>query len=350
MKTVKAASLYFTEGSSNKEYHAQLAEVEGGFVVNFQYGRRGSALKSETKTPEPLPKDKAEKAFDKLVQSKEAKGYTRSETGEVFSSKAFEAKKTSIRPQLLNPIEDSELERYLTDDGFLAQEKFDGERRLVEVSGGKVTGINRKGLACQLPEVLEKCFKVDMIIDCEIVGSTLYAFDLLSLEDADMTPAMTMERLMLLSSVKIGKNVKIAKSANSTAEKRALLKELQDRGAEGIVFKKKVATYTAGRPSSGGSALKYKFYKTASVIVLKASETKRSVAIAVLEGKKSVAVGNVTIPENHEIPAAGAVVEVRYLYAYKGGSLFQPVYLGVRADIDPEEATIAQLVYKEESA
>jgi bifunctional non-homologous end joining protein LigD len=59
--------------------------------------------------------------------------------------------------------------------------------------------------------------------------------------------------------------------------------------------------------------------------------------------------GNVTIPANHEIPKTGQVVECRYLYAHKeSGSIFQPVYLGVRDDIPGEECTTAQLKYKAE--
>jgi bifunctional non-homologous end joining protein LigD len=41
---------------------------------------------------------------------------------------------------------------------------------------------------------------------------------------------------------------------------------------------------------------------------------------------------------------------VRYLYAHLGGSIFQPVYLGVRDDIRAEECVIGQLKYKSQSA
>ena len=57
--------------------------------------------------------------------------------------------------------------------------------------------------------------------------------------------------------------------------------------------------------------------------------------------------GNVSIPPNHAVPEAGSVVEVRYLYAFRdSGALFQPVYLGARDDIAPEECTVDQLKYK----
>jgi hypothetical protein len=35
---------------------------------------------------------------------------------------------------------------------------------------------------------------------------------------------------------------------------------------------------------------------------------------------------------------AGSLVEVRYLYAYPGGSLYQPVYLGERNDVDTADS------------
>ena len=47
-----------------------------------------------------------------------------------------------------------------------------------------------------------------------------------------------------------------------------------------------------------------------------------------------VPVGNVTVPPNHELPNVGDCVEVKYLYAHKEGSLYQPQYLGTRDDVE----------------
>ena len=33
----QSISLHYREGNSDKVYHVQLVEVEGGYVVNFQY-------------------------------------------------------------------------------------------------------------------------------------------------------------------------------------------------------------------------------------------------------------------------------------------------------------------------
>lgn len=72
---MKNISLYFKEGSSDKEYHVQMVKSGKGVVVNFQYGRVGNALQTGTKTPEPVSEEEAEKIYNKLVAEKKRKGY-----------------------------------------------------------------------------------------------------------------------------------------------------------------------------------------------------------------------------------------------------------------------------------
>jgi predicted DNA-binding WGR domain protein len=79
---IKSADLFFQEGSSDKEYHLQIIELkEGGYVVNFQYGRRGGPLQSGTKTPEPVSLPEAEKIYEKLKNEKTNKGYEEAADG-----------------------------------------------------------------------------------------------------------------------------------------------------------------------------------------------------------------------------------------------------------------------------
>jgi bifunctional non-homologous end joining protein LigD len=78
---------------------------------------------------------------------------------------------------------------------------------------------------------------------------------------------------------------------------------------------------------------------------------KRSVTLGLLasDGNGIVPAGNVTIPPNQRIPEAGRVVEVRYLNAFReSGSIYQPAYLGERADITASDCTVDQLKYKSE--
>ena len=52
MKLLEQAILLFQEGKSDKVYEVDLLEVAPGqYVVNFRYGRRGTALKDGSKTP-----------------------------------------------------------------------------------------------------------------------------------------------------------------------------------------------------------------------------------------------------------------------------------------------------------
>ena len=155
----------------------------------------------------------------------------------------------------------------------------------------------------------------------------------------------------MLPAVNRAKYIRAADTVSAPDEKRARFDRLRNAGAEGVVFKDTDAPYTPGRPNSGGTQLKYKFYKSASCVVLKSNGNRRSVALGLLssngDSDDPVGCGNVTIPANHEIPAAGNVVEVRYLYAYpESNALCQPVYLGTREDIPICECLLDQLSYK----
>lgn len=82
--TPESTTLYFKEGSSDKEYQASLEKKGNGWVVNFKYGRRGNAGNAGTKTNNPTTYDEAKKIYDKLVASKEAKGYVPDASAAVF--------------------------------------------------------------------------------------------------------------------------------------------------------------------------------------------------------------------------------------------------------------------------
>ena len=85
------------------------------------------------------------------------------------------------------------------------------------------------------------------------------------------------------------------------------------------------------------------------MVVTGVNGSKRSVRLGLHDRQCLVPAGNVTIPVGREIPQAGDFIEVRYLYAFpESGSLFQPVYLGVRDDITLEECSTGQLKFKTE--
>ena len=59
-------------------------------------------------------------------------------------------------------------------------------------------------------------------------------------------------------------------------------------------------------------------------------------------------VGNATVYPNQEMPKIGDIVEVKYLYYYPGGSLYQPVLLSIRDDVDMRECLVDKLKTKRE--
>ena len=143
------------------------------------------------------------------------------------------------------------------------------------------------------------------------------------------------------------------RAAASLENKKRLWQQIKDTDGEGVVFKRIDSPVTSGRPNSGGDWRKFKFTETASCCVMELNNDKRSVRIGLLNEEISdatpdhlVMAGNVTIPPNHTVPSIGDIVEVEYLYAYPGGSLYQPVYRGQRNDLELNDCTFSQLKYK----
>jgi len=346
-----STTLYYREGSSDKVYRVAIETRDGGYVVNTAFGRRGTTLSTGTKTSSPVPMDVAEIIHDKLVKEKMAKGYISGEDSMVCHDGSRRV--TDIRPQLLNAVDDPG--PLLKDNGFYLQPKHDGKRLLLHKKGEDVTGINRRGTECGIPEsirVAAMALPGDFLIDGEAVGDMLHVFDILELEQSDIRAIPYRDRLVkLLNLLASGQQTSIQWVATISGQeaKTRSFDHLREENAEGAVFKQIGAPYSPGRPNSGGSQFKFKFVETASVIV-NAINAKRSVAIAVWEDAKLVPCGNVTIPADQPIPQVGDISEVRYLYAMAAsGSLFQPVYLGVRDDIAAAECTRDQLKFRRET-
>jgi len=347
---MKSITLYCTHGNSDKVYQLSIVEAEGGYLVNYQNGKRGSTLRPGTRTKEPVPFEQAEKLYNSIVKKKLSDHYTESEDGTVYVSSEDDGSNSGIHCQLLNTISKGEAKDKCNDNSYAAQEKMDGERRLVKYSNNTAHGINKKGKFVSLPEPIATAFcDCDMILDGEIIGDILYVFDILRHQCNDLAELGFEQRYALLHQLIVDSeqdSVKLVHAYFSPAEKRRLLKDTKAQGKEGVVFKLNCSPYVSGRPISGGDHLKYKHYKTASFIVSKIN-TQRSVGISVVCNGKATSSGNVSIPINKEIPSIGDVIEVRYLYAIpKSNALHQPTYKELRNDVEPDDCKIEQLEYK----
>jgi bifunctional non-homologous end joining protein LigD len=345
-------TLYYREGSSDKVYQAAIVPAGHQFVVNFAYGRRGATLTTGTKTSLPVDYEAAKKIWVKLVGEKKAKGYTEGPEGTPYQHTDKQA--SGILPQLLNAVTEAEVESLLRDNEYCAQEKFDGRHMLVRKHQDHIEGINKKGLVIGLPQTVADEFRIwgsSFVTDGESVGEDYHAFDLLELNGGNLRPLPYRQRLERLTDrLRLSNSeyryVKLVETAFTTNQKTELWRRLRQENHEGIVFKRLDAAYVAGRPNSGGPQLKFKFVATLTAIVAKIN-VQRSVEVSLFQGRSLVSCGNVTIPPNHEAPRVGDIIEVRYLYAYRDSlALYQPVYLGLRHDVEAGECTIQQLKFK----
>ena len=347
----ESIELAFQEGSSDKVYKAELVEdtVAGGFVVNFAYGRRGNALATGTKTMTPVDYGTAKKVYDKLVGSKTSKGYKVQGAPADSIAVVAQVEDTGFRPQLLNEISEDEVDKYLTNDKYCMQEKNDGRRKAIVSTGSRVVGANKKGLLTPIQESMDKALKLitgAYTIDGEDMGDMILLFDMLDFPHMRYT-----DRYELLKDLIPQGNsyLRVVETAWTTEEKVKMYNELKLSKGEGVVFKLKDAPYTPGRPNRGGSQLKCKFYESASCIVSGHHATKRSISLDVYDDNDLIDVGNVTVYPNQDMPEIGAIVEIKYLYYYPGGSLYQPVLLAVRDDVDVRECLIDKLKTKRET-
>ena len=351
-KMLEKITLYLKEGSSDKTYQAVIESSGNQFVVSFAYGRRNSTLQTGTKTNTPVDYNIAKSIYDRLIREKLSKGYSPGEDGTPYQQ--IDKQDSDTRPQLLNPVEVDQVPALLDNFNHWLQEKIDGVRCLIQKQGGEIHGINRRGLHISLPEtVVSECTRYpgDFLLDGEMVGDTYHAFDLLQIGETDLRQKRFGERWLRLVQVLNGflhPSIQQVETALLPKTKHELFHRLRLEEREGVVFKEVNAVVVPGRPASGGTQLKYKFVQTASFLVGRIN-AKRSVGLLLFDGDKLVSVGNVTIPPNHEVPKPMQIIDLRYLYAFPGGgSIYQPVYLGVRSDLTPKECSLDQLKYKPE--
>jgi bifunctional non-homologous end joining protein LigD len=372
MGIVKAVELFFQEGNSDKLYTAAIVEEAGAYTVRVQWGRRGSSLNSGNKAVR-VSLESAHKTFDKLVREKTGKGYQAITTaskpaavappeGEGSGSKVQGRRaKVGLAAQLLTAIEQDELEAFLADDAVLAQQKLDGTRVLAHVTAEGVLATNRDGqkTASVSVDVLEGLTHLPegTVVDGEVLsgdeGPEYWLFDVLRFGERDVAALGYEARWRLLEEElepALFGAIRVLPIAVGAQKKRALHTRLSASRAEGLVFKQRTAPYTPGRPSSGGTQRKFKYVKSADVVLL--SNAGNAYLMAVYDGAKLFEVGKVFAGTTNDsrkrldgLLGRGEqpVAEVQYLYATDDEQLFQPVFVRLRDDKAPKQCLRSQL-------
>lgn len=340
--------LLSTKDGADKEYRVQLEAKDGGFIVTGFNGRRGGPLKAQPKITSPVPYDEAKKAYDALVKSKLKGGYNPADAGAEYVVPADIGTPTGIKLHLLTQVPESDVERYIHDDRYLAQEKYDGERRPV-ARRESVIGSNKNGFQTTLPAAVVDVLTAlpqDTEIDAEQVGEVLYVFDVMKIDGECQRDLACLERKrkvdVLVNRLGNPENIVSIETAVGTEAKRALYARLRAQRKEGIVFKRIDAGYGEGK---NDDQIKIKFIESATLQVGSIHPTKRSITVQAFDDMGvAVQLGSVTVPLNYPIPPLNALVEVEYLYCVR--SLVQPVYRGERTDQTINACTTRQLKYR----
>ena len=58
---MEQVTLYFRQGSADKVYQASIEQQNGGYLVAYAFGRRGTTLQTGTKTQSPVSYEEAKR-------------------------------------------------------------------------------------------------------------------------------------------------------------------------------------------------------------------------------------------------------------------------------------------------
>lgn len=376
----ESIALFFRKGGSDKVYNVKLIaeknprtdpyEDRNIWYVCFQYGRRGSSLVGGRKNESGLDYWRAKRMYDTLVRSKLRKGYKPKTDGNFVSYSSYsdvfsavqktQAKMTDFVPQLLTQIDLAGAKKLWKQHAgnLLMQIKHDGERRDVIIQE-KLQAANKKGVEVQIQQtVADACKNLiagwdDILeIDTEDMGSHLVIFDCLQISGQNMRKRSFLERNSMLQTLHMAISqaeldthlkVDVAYQPETYEEFIDFINYARETNEEGIVISIGSENY---EPGESQQKFKLKFYADAYVEVT-GINAKRSVSLGMCQRNGIMTMGNCSIPANREIPEIGDIIEVRYLYAYRGGALYQPFYKGVCPDVE-EPDHVDSLQYKKE--
>jgi ATP-dependent DNA ligase len=265
---------------------------------------------------------------------------------------------------------DGEYEPFMLDDDWAAEQKMDGTRSMVSITSVDATwvagGTTHAAAKMHHPVLSALLFDHlrfdkdgdEIVLDGELMIRTgeFYVFDVprLILDGNvivnDTTPHFkrreVLERLFdLWNAHHPQERIKLLPQARTEAEKRALLKAVDEEGGEGIVLKDLLAPYVIGRTRN---VMKVKFVKTADVVVTGSTRSRNDAGretgafkFSVMENGQMIPMGSCSAIGKPDAQP-GDVIEVAYLYRDETGGLVQPRMTRIREDKTPEECGMDQ--------
>jgi bifunctional non-homologous end joining protein LigD len=314
----ESVELYFQQGSSDKVYQLQLESVQEQWSVNAQWGRRGSALQSDSKVSS-VAYEEAKRVYDRILREKMGKGY-RIAQATADGDAPISVGLPSVKEHSGHAPEETAALQLVQDTSWWFQQKFDGRRLAVQKTDGQYSGINKLGQLIPIDSGLTKSLQSvqaqAFLADGEITDSRFHLWDLLSINNTDLRTQPYEVRYARLGLVFRGVDevLRVCETAMTPKEKRAFVKTMHETRSEGFVCKNRKAAYAGGR---AGQHFNCKFVTTASFIVgpkpeKKAGDGHRSIGLFLLDADRMRFMGTVGVPERYSLPKEGQIIDVRY--------------------------------------
>ena len=364
MAVIESIAVSLSNHKHSKSYAASIesgdvGSAEGrGFIVCSAYGAIGALQKPGKGTPKPVTLEAAQKFYNKLVAEKTTipcpccGGLYVITGGAAATSKpvvsAALAHFPAFFPELLEPISEGETNRYLADDAFSLEEKFDGTRLSVNLDAGAGAAYNRLGGFIPVPVEVEQAVRTlgcgNIWLDGEFEHGQFVVYDLLQFEGKDYREhAQSYRRQQLERLIVDGPFMRLSKEYLGSADKTAALAMFRKRGIEGVVFKHRRSPYMPGKQ---GVNRKLKFWEDCTVRVSQKmkNDSAHSFGVEVLDAGVWKSGGNVTC--KGPLPELGTYREIKYLYVGTGGSLYQPEDRGARTDVTDADCDAEKLKHK----
>ena len=214
--------------------------------------------------------------------------------------------------------------RWETDPEYIAQEKIDGVRALLE--WGKLRGRARK---YKLPGVLPEIFR-DAVLDGELKDGVYFVFDVVVWQGREVSRLPLWQRLEILDAIPLASWMRPVRRSMECA---GFLAQILNEGGEGIVRKPLRGTWGYGWE-------KCKKSHTEDAVI--ASINRATGVASLVQYANGVAMdcGKVSILRDFDYLSTGVVIEVEVFDRHESGKFREARYLRWRDDKPAAECVV----------
>jgi ATP-dependent DNA ligase len=206
--------------------------------------------------------------------------------------------------------------RFDTDPAYIAQEKIDGVRCLLEWGHGRGRARKYK-LPGELPEIFN-----DAVLDGELKDGLYYVFDVVVWQGREVSRLPLSDRLAILDTIPLASWMRPVRRSMHVA---GFLAQILNEGGEGVVIKPLRGTW-------GYGWTKCKKSHTEDCVIASINNATGVASLVQYAAGKTIDCGKVSILRDFDYLSAGMVVEVEVFDRHDSGKFREARYLRWRDD------------------